>query len=411
MAFINNVVRVSPDTYDQAFIQVCQQIELAGWTLHDTVSGTEKVYTSRGESDTEIPLYLSISYTTVIYMKLYLYWNATTHTGYCQQYYDTLSSASMSGIVQSTDKDPAIRVIGSKNFLFIQFVDMKSQDLYFSYTYSAYFAFFTPRDRLMLTTTASVTAGNDVVISVSDASQIRVGTTLQLIGINYEGTDRVSVTNVSGNNITVDTLQYDYASGAYIGTGLSMAATIVYSSGVKFCSVSNAMYNYGNIDIPSSVYNYSIAVADPINNRDPTSTTNTQILVEPNLNDVYGVGGYYADDNAFYSAPKTLADSIYCTSTDNVSISGQVTSSTSTTLTDSSKSWIVDEHSGKTMIVSGGTGINQSRVIASNTADTLTFNNSISVALDPTSIFFIVDDVYRNLMSNFTGMSAGKDTF
>lgn len=51
---------------------------------------------------------------------------------------------------------------------------------------------------------------------------------------------------------------------------------------------------------------------------------------------------------------------------------GTVTSATGTTLTDSTKTWVVNEHVGKIVRLIGGYGVDQSQTIISNTATTLT---------------------------------------
>ena len=70
-------------------------------------------------------------------------------------------------------------------------------------------------------------------------------------------------------------------------------------------------------------------------------------------------------------------------------INGTVTSATSTTMTDSTQSWTVDEFKGCIFTTLTGTGANQRRRIISNTSDTLTFDTALSVSLDTSTVWAI----------------------
>lgn len=84
---------------------------------------------------------------------------------------------------------------------------------------------------------------------------------------------------------------------------------------------------------------------------------------------------------------------------------GTVTSSDLKTFTDSTKAWAVDEHVGRLVEIDTGTGNGQTRLIKSNTADTITINTDaadtywdLRFALDITSTFKIMfnwEDVYQ----------------
>lgn len=67
---------------------------------------------------------------------------------------------------------------------------------------------------------------------------------------------------------------------------------------------------------------------------------------------------------------------------------GTATAGGATTLTDSTKTWVIDEHAGKTLRIVGGTGSGQSKTIASNTATILTVS-AWGVQPDNTSVYVI----------------------
>jgi hypothetical protein len=68
---------------------------------------------------------------------------------------------------------------------------------------------------------------------------------------------------------------------------------------------------------------------------------------------------------------------------------GTATAGTSTTLTDSTKSWTTNRWANYVVRILHGTGIGQTRVIASNTATALTVQNAWTTTPDTTSVFAI----------------------
>lgn len=67
-----------------------------------------------------------------------------------------------------------------------------------------------------------------------------------------------------------------------------------------------------------------------------------------------------------------------------------VTAATATTLSDAAKSWTVDEHATRTVVIRTGTGQGQVRTIASNTATQLTVSQAWAVTPDTTSTYEVV---------------------
>lgn len=65
---------------------------------------------------------------------------------------------------------------------------------------------------------------------------------------------------------------------------------------------------------------------------------------------------------------------------------GKATAGTTTTLTDSSQAWVVNEHAGRWLRISSGTGEGQIRQVASNTATVLTWV-TVGTAPDTTSYY------------------------
>lgn len=140
------------------------------------------------------------------------------------------------------------------------------------------------------------------------------------------------------------------------------------------------------------IYNetQSIAKSKPVwqiwNNLNAAAISTITIAGEPNL--------YIADFNGFIweiDAPFVYGD--------GAEINGTATSGTATTLTDNTKNWTVNQFVGMKVRIINGTGVNQFRVIISNTADTLTISNGLTdwqIIPDATSEYTIGGyDVYH----------------
>jgi hypothetical protein len=78
-----------------------------------------------------------------------------------------------------------------------------------------------------------------------------------------------------------------------------------------------------------------------------------------------------------------------------IDVSGIATSGTTSTLTDTTKSFTVNEHADKMALIVAGTGAGQGRLISSNTATALTLGApALTTAPDATSQYVIVDRYY-----------------
>lgn len=73
---------------------------------------------------------------------------------------------------------------------------------------------------------------------------------------------------------------------------------------------------------------------------------------------------------------------------------GTATAGASTTITDSGKSWSTNEHAGRSVIITAGTGSGQYRRISSNTGTALTVTEAWATTPDNTSQYKIMDDLH-----------------
>jgi len=92
------------------------------------------------------------------------------------------------------------------------------------------------------------------------------------------------------------------------------------------------------------------------------------------------------------SATATASTNQYDAGTANAS------GSSTTTLADPSKSWTTNQHAGRALTITAGTGSGQTARITSNTATILTFvaadTGTFTVAPDSTSVYKISDDLH-----------------
>lgn len=70
-------------------------------------------------------------------------------------------------------------------------------------------------------------------------------------------------------------------------------------------------------------------------------------------------------------------------------------SNTSITLNDTSKNWTSSQWQNKTIVITAGKGIGQTRIIGNNTATQITLNTAWTTIPDTTSNYVICDEVYR----------------
>jgi hypothetical protein len=114
-----------------------------------------------------------------------------------------------------------------------------------------------------------------------------------------------------------------------------------------------------------------------------------------------GVGFVAYCDKTLVYAPVATNDYIYCI---NQQDSGTTTAdgeTDSTHLHCHGKAWTIDAYIGKQLVISDGTGANQTRYISDNSADVLTVATAFDTTPNGTSVFYIIDQTYRVIMSTF----------
>ncbi len=119
-----------------------------------------------------------------------------------------------------------------------------------------------------------------------------------------------------------------------------------------------------------------------------TSLSSTSILQGQSASDTATLVGS-SGSNAVGTMTFFFSTRNECPSTTSHSGVGTATGGTATTLTDTSKSWTVNEWAGFTVTITAGTGSGQSRTVVSNTANALTVSPAWSSPPDVTSVYSI----------------------
>jgi len=357
-------------------------MENIGWEVHDNISATRCVYKSRGESGKNPYLYVDLekASTTTINCTVWLYWNATTHSGLCKAYANNTTSFTFYTTDASVDRFMG----GDKDMVMLSGYGLINHSAYsFLFGHLPY-----KLDKIVRNTTDAITAGNNVSIPVDSSAGLGAGTYVQIVGVNDEGRDRLAISNVpDSTHIVVATLPRNYASGAYIGvTPMSGGST-----------------NY--IGRWYLVARYTDAgTAAGTNYESITALLTTYIAVNPHsglrllspatfsaTNYIYGFSG----KNGPLFSSGAIGD-LHCLM-DNLSVPpvSSVTSATPSTLVDSTKSWTPDALIGKYAVISNGTGSGQIRKISDNDATSLTLESDWVTTPDGTSEYKIFDTAYR----------------
>jgi len=403
-----------PASYSAAYDFICASIVSAGWVLHDTVSSTKKVYKSRGESD-KYPYYNYISLewnsSSRVYFEAYLFWDAGTDTGYCG-HKGNGSSYREFALDNFQLGTKVIAAGGNKNVFWVNNLSIASGangSKIMGYLYKPLLF-----DDVTTTLSSGATAGDAVTISVVSSAGLGIGTQIYIVDetnlARFVGPVITAIPN--GTSITVDTLPYDISSGSYL---MNWSPNFGFNYSSYYFCVQNKIdpglstgQEYTQTHTNSNLRlsrNVTIATAytdpGPVNELD---------MLTPAIG-YNQTPSYYIDDHQAVYGITEAENEVYYTVRAEASIHGimnnfghfenlQASGGTLSTLVKTGAGWTTDEWAGKFCITTAGTGLGQSRKIASNTSDTLTFTNDMHTSGDNTTVFYIVDVVYYSISAN-----------
>ena len=376
-----------------------------GWELHDAVSATVEVYRSNGESGKEPYGYLWIDAGTSTYIQFaaYQYWNATTHTGVRLRY---AVNDSITRILTATLTSTASKWIfaGDKNFVGFFFAPAtNSSNLGVGCGHI-------PGRVSPDLATAMGTAGTPGTLLVDSSSKFGAGKTITICGA--EGVDKLAVTSApSSSTVVVTALPRNYGTGAVIGSPASVFGLIVKDQNYYTNFYPTSFYSDAGTTVSATVHAVSPVTAPNI----------TSVLMHYN-------GLQYAAPIPIFSVSATSpgillgmffsgflhfrsglagGDCMLANADDSISPVGAATSGSSTTLVDSSKSWVDDSQIGRFVVITAGAGAAQICKITDNDGTTLTVD-AWDVNPNATSEYKICDYVYRIFAALMTAVGGPK---
>ncbi len=363
----------------------------AGWSLHDDISEERKVWASDGEIGRNLPM-TYVEYTTdasYIYLKMWLYWNNSTHTGSVGMY-----NTSNIRIAHTPSQTSYIWIYANASEFFL-FINRGGAARYECGVFAV-----EPIDPVLGILQVQVTSGSEKVLQLNsgEASQFTLNDTYQIVTVNQPTGSRrelvvVTAIDVDNDQITVDSLGGTYDAGARIGRNPFPWVVAVPSF---LCSLRHQAE--GSADDTTSLVGTTIIPASGY--ADPDSINNRWLIYPMWISEAtnYGIKGIYGMPG---SLRFNSALPVTCTE-DTLSV-GVIDSGTSSgdndvgSLNDVSKDWEQDVFVGKAVIITGGRGAGQIRGIVANTAPSLVIDEEWATVPDDTSEYVICDEAYRAL--------------
>jgi hypothetical protein len=392
------------------FQMVADTLAAAGWTLHDPVSAYDHVYRSNGESEKLSTGYIRMyTYTTGVFFRMYLYWDAASHTGVCAQYQESTSNgfhwnSTFTGsekIWVSADKDLCVltgegalstNASGGTNYGFFGHVpELAGPDV-------------------ICTVASAVTAGTNVTVEFDTTEGLKIGREYMLCGELGEGRDW----------------------GIYVNSILSSTEAVLssaprnYGMGTKFGDYPNRFFNTFCSNRGAGIYLPYPICPRGMNGLTMYTAKTTDYWNKSGLNVGYGNPARRSDNWIlpnwyFYESVLTsgadlgwigftrhhlcLPESdtvpanhtLWAVSDDDETLKGVATSGGNNTLTVTGWGLSEDTLAGMVVILSTGAGANQTRVIQSNTTDTITVYQNWDVNPVNGDEFYIGEKAYRRL--------------
>jgi len=382
-------------TVTLAFDEMGQHLINAGWELFYTTSATDKTYRSNGEDNLGPYVYLHIRISsTNIPTALYLHW---TTVGSC-----LLSYASFNIYNNST----SYRFYGNKDFLFIggdQFITGSINACIYLLTRAP--------DMMRKTIAAPIIGAASVTIELPDLNRVFLGYKYNVLGLQGEGQQEVTVTNINTgtNQVTLTGCTNSYSAGALFGEHILTVCG--YQVGVS--GMGNGLtYNRVGNTVPS----VAVTVKGQLGGQGNAYAHNTDIQLEPAclVESSRSIGTLPIEYiQKIESTGQVLNNLIYNITSGLPVVISIPTSLSTNVLTDSAQNWPVNSLAGKICMFIPETGFCYSRFILSNTSNTLTFRLSIPSIVTITTQYGIVDSVYRvcSIPNNSASMVAINEIF
>jgi hypothetical protein len=377
-----------------------------GWELHDSVSATVKVYKSNGESGNEPYGYVWIDAGTSTYIeyRAYQYWDNVAHAGVRLRYAgDNVSNSRMTSSFFSVSAP--VLMCGDKNLVVIvaqiNISNTANNAMIFGHI---------PARFSNAMVHAHGTAGTAGTITIAESSYLGNGKNIQIVGSVGEGCDSLSIVSAPDSTTRLLLkLPRNYGTGAIVGAPASVfGITHGYTPSffpVSLWGDSGTTVGTGVLTVTGQsnpalgsyrFYNEKMYYAVPLFIWNQSAASPGQALGFLG-NNILNIPSYTS-----MSASISNNDGSFCeiSSVDFVE---------DTTLTDSKKSWTINQHAGRFCIIVEGVGAGAIKRILSNTATTLTLDSSWHSDYYPSvfSTYRIADTVYRSIVGLFQSANCG----
>lgn len=374
-----------------------------GWELWDNISATVKVYRSNGESGKEPYGYVWFDAGTSTYIQInpYQYWNNATHTGIRLRYASDTAGYNRITYMSQTY---ACFIGGDKDFVLIA-----------GDTFQCNVGSFVLFGHLPVRfdnnlTAAQGTAGTAGTITIASSSGMGIGKKIQIAGA--EGCDSLSISAApDATTRLVTALPRNYGTSAVVGSPASVFGIV--SSNTAFWYPVSIWGDSGTAGTSSGNWAVSTITGPALYSTffwQQQKYTLTPFLVY-NLTAAFPgamVGSFGI--NLMAGVSVQAGDTMLTNNDDSFPVVSSVTGITDNTLSDSSKSWVVNEHAGRLCIISFGPGAGAVKRILSNTANVLTMDSNWPVLVDSLhfgypnigSEYKICDKIYRGMSGLFS---------
>lgn len=370
-------------------------MQACGWTLFDNISATSHVLSSSGEDGLKQTQYAHVYVSsTSVGIRLYAFWDAVAHSGAGESYYST-------GVALFTANTAStMRFYCSKDLVYFAF----------GTTYKG-FGHFPVAISIPPSTTLSApaSAGASVTLTVGSTNGFQIGSTYQIIDWTTGCREKITVDLVtSGVSIRVVTLANNYTSGSSVGYAFSVFGNIhnnsPYTRYFQTCSLNAS----GTSSVPQSEQTNIVKMI--VTTPSPDQRNNLYPLVPilltgDNSYDPGTIYGYSKEN--FLWNPGAAGDYYMIVNGSNLFEVGTATSGGASVLNDTGKAWGINSLVGKIVILTTGTGANQSRYITSNTATQITVGQSWVTNPIAGTGYTICDEVYYGVNATW----ACKETF
>lgn len=392
MAYKGYRVRNASLTVSTLLTSICTAIAAMGWTLHDDVSASKKVYKSNGEDGLKHYGYVSLSIVSQqIYFDAYVFWDASAHVGYSPAISNgTTSLNSLSWITPSTTAD--YYIYGNKDMVFVG-VQGGSYHCGFGHVPS-------PVDTTPVTAlTSAVAAGSDKTIAVSSSSGFAKNTNYMMVDFATGNRDTVLVSDIpDGTSLKIYSVPRNYASGTYIGP-CPVRFGVWQSSALRFYATAVPKYSAGTA-LTASNHEFFVDSLAIGNVNDVTDRNLLTPFLVRSASAFLGFSGTLSVTKAFAATSGDVWGLCNGWSPEQ----GQATSATVGTIVDGSKAWDVNQWIDKYVIIVEGTGINQVRKITASGTTELTVASNWTTTPDGTSVYRIVDQAWRAIPGSFMAL-------